>query len=310
MNDSQNDGLRSSLDSLKALLERLSQKLTAPIELQDARPRLDLVSRRADPTRMAKHIAQMCALQHGAFIVENEIKLAHSIEWLLRLHEPLNPVGVASAARCLLEFNAFLFDVADRLEGLKGDTTLNWREKGEKFFGVIVRARFGTSAPHLREIVRKLRVSKDNSKPISVGDSLRSLAAADELAGISERYDFLCDLVHHNMAGRWQMRGETVLSKVARRSGGGMILTTSPMPVTRYQYPDHPMAEQFLSVLLEDSLADAAACQRSLGRTPGMPFCPEDLRAIDLTTRSAPAAGRNDPCPCGSGRKFKRCCES
>jgi uncharacterized protein YecA (UPF0149 family) len=20
------------------------------------------------------------------------------------------------------------------------------------------------------------------------------------------------------------------------------------------------------------------------------------------------AAGRNDPCPCGSGRKFKRCC--
>jgi uncharacterized protein YecA (UPF0149 family) len=21
-----------------------------------------------------------------------------------------------------------------------------------------------------------------------------------------------------------------------------------------------------------------------------------------------PAAGRNDPCPCGSGRKYKRCC--
>ena len=21
-----------------------------------------------------------------------------------------------------------------------------------------------------------------------------------------------------------------------------------------------------------------------------------------------PAVGRNDPCPCGSGRKFKRCC--
>ncbi|MFP5258429.1 MAG: SEC-C metal-binding domain-containing protein, partial [Acidobacteriota bacterium] len=22
----------------------------------------------------------------------------------------------------------------------------------------------------------------------------------------------------------------------------------------------------------------------------------------------APQAGRNDPCPCGSGKKFKRCC--
>jgi uncharacterized protein len=26
------------------------------------------------------------------------------------------------------------------------------------------------------------------------------------------------------------------------------------------------------------------------------------------TKRSAPKVGRNDPCPCGSGRKYKRCC--
>jgi SEC-C motif-containing protein len=25
--------------------------------------------------------------------------------------------------------------------------------------------------------------------------------------------------------------------------------------------------------------------------------------------RSAPKTGRNDPCPCGSGKKFKKCCE-
>jgi uncharacterized protein YecA (UPF0149 family) len=24
--------------------------------------------------------------------------------------------------------------------------------------------------------------------------------------------------------------------------------------------------------------------------------------------RSAPKVGRNDPCPCGSGRKYKACC--
>jgi len=24
--------------------------------------------------------------------------------------------------------------------------------------------------------------------------------------------------------------------------------------------------------------------------------------------RSAPKIGRNDPCPCGSGRKYKQCC--
>lgn len=24
--------------------------------------------------------------------------------------------------------------------------------------------------------------------------------------------------------------------------------------------------------------------------------------------RAAPKVGRNDPCPCGSGKKFKKCC--
>jgi uncharacterized protein len=32
----------------------------------------------------------------------------------------------------------------------------------------------------------------------------------------------------------------------------------------------------------------------------------EQLRAAEV--RALPKAGRNDPCPCGSGRKFKKCC--
>jgi uncharacterized protein YecA (UPF0149 family) len=30
------------------------------------------------------------------------------------------------------------------------------------------------------------------------------------------------------------------------------------------------------------------------------------VRASDM--KAFPQAGRNDPCPCGSGRKYKRCC--
>ena len=37
----------------------------------------------------------------------------------------------------------------------------------------------------------------------------------------------------------------------------------------------------------------------------------EDLRAMQSTghtlTRTVKKIGRNDPCPCGSGKKFKRC---
>ena len=34
----------------------------------------------------------------------------------------------------------------------------------------------------------------------------------------------------------------------------------------------------------------------------------DDAPAVVSYTREAPKVGRNDPCPCGSGKKFKKCC--
>ena len=31
-------------------------------------------------------------------------------------------------------------------------------------------------------------------------------------------------------------------------------------------------------------------------------------RSITPIVRSGPKVGRNDPCPCGSGKKYKKCC--
>jgi SWIM/SEC-C metal-binding protein len=44
------------------------------------------------------------------------------------------------------------------------------------------------------------------------------------------------------------------------------------------------------------------------------PDKPEDLSDIERAllarepARSTPKVGRNEPCPCGSGKKFKKCC--
>ena len=35
---------------------------------------------------------------------------------------------------------------------------------------------------------------------------------------------------------------------------------------------------------------------------------PEDYHIIWKTRRKLVNVGRNDPCPCGSGKKYKRCC--
>ncbi len=50
-------------------------------------------------------------------------------------------------------------------------------------------------------------------------------------------------------------------------------------------------------------LAASRAQQEQVANTPvGQPARPSTVR------RSQPKVGRNDPCPCGSGKKYKRCC--
>jgi uncharacterized protein len=34
----------------------------------------------------------------------------------------------------------------------------------------------------------------------------------------------------------------------------------------------------------------------------------EEGEAVKQIVREAPKVGRNDPCPCGSGKKYKKCC--
>jgi hypothetical protein len=35
---------------------------------------------------------------------------------------------------------------------------------------------------------------------------------------------------------------------------------------------------------------------------------PEDITLPETYVRPTPKVGRNDPCPCGSGKKYKKCC--
>ena len=43
------------------------------------------------------------------------------------------------------------------------------------------------------------------------------------------------------------------------------------------------------------------------GQMPQAPK-PQDTRKPETFRREQPKVGRNDPCPCGSGKKYKNCC--
>jgi uncharacterized protein YecA (UPF0149 family) len=42
--------------------------------------------------------------------------------------------------------------------------------------------------------------------------------------------------------------------------------------------------------------------------TEGFEGAAKAPRKIVLTQRTSTKVGRNDPCPCGSGKKYKKCC--
>jgi len=33
-----------------------------------------------------------------------------------------------------------------------------------------------------------------------------------------------------------------------------------------------------------------------------------DVQKVETVKRAEPKVGRNEPCPCGSGKKYKKCC--
>jgi uncharacterized protein len=41
---------------------------------------------------------------------------------------------------------------------------------------------------------------------------------------------------------------------------------------------------------------------------PDLVFAIRDFWMTEAEKPKAPKTGRNDPCPCGSGKKFKQCC--
>jgi uncharacterized protein len=51
---------------------------------------------------------------------------------------------------------------------------------------------------------------------------------------------------------------------------------------------------------------DALSCYAKIGRTIGAVTA--EVQAEAEAARRAPKVGRNAPCPCGSGRKYKKCC--
>ena len=234
-------------------------------------------ARALDQTRLFKHLHQSCLLHAAAFKRVNEIKLLYLIDAYVRMAEPVNALGLFSAARALLEFNAFLYEVTRRLfEASKGDASA-WRQRGEQFFSVIVRARYATSDPQLLTALSDAGLGTATLKPFNVMHCLETLTQEPRFANIRARYDRLCDFVHHNFSSQTVSHSGMSVGTVARSTTGGKILLSQPGPILRYEYPAEVAARRALAVTIQGAAEDVQASLSWLNPCPAHPFTQEEL---------------------------------
>ena len=74
--------------------------------------------------------------------------------------------------------------------------------------------------------------------------------------------------------------------------------------------PKEPLTEEQSNAMWTDMLAGAARAYRYFKEDRATYAHQAAVRRSQREPyeRADPKVGRNDPCPCGSGKKYKRCC--
>ncbi|MBR4444211.1 MAG: preprotein translocase subunit SecA, partial [Clostridia bacterium] len=101
------------------------------------------------------------------------------------------------------------------------------------------------------------------------------------------------------------------------REGIGLRAYGQRDPIVEYKHEGYAMFEEMSRLIQEDTLR--RLCYAVLVKQPPQPPKEEEPKlvashggqtegAAPKTVRAGMKVGRNDPCPCGSGKKYKECC--
>ena len=308
------------LDELHALRDRIFAQVKQPIQLPEPGLRLDLEARKGSERRQFKHLHQSCFFHREHFFVGCRVKHLYLIDAYIAMDRVENVMGVYMAARSMLELDAFMHEVKTRLQDAARLAETQWLDGGCRFFDSIVQARYATSRKDFRAMLLREGVREELQRPPRVADCIRGLTTEPEFGDARERYEVLCDFVHHNLGSSAAAARGNSIASAAISKGGGVLLMNAPGPFTHYEYPVPAQAKIAVDGTAAGFLKDAKGCVRWANESPEGPYSPAMIKAmtgtdLGLGTVILPHAvlrtervGRNELCPCGSGRKYKKCC--
>ena len=96
------------------------------------------------------------------------------------------------------------------------------------------------------------------------------------------------------------------------REGIGLRAYGQRQPIVEYQHEGYDMFEEMVHFIQEDTLRRLYTA--IISRPPERREVAKNIVTnVDTSVAKSPVkaagkVGRNDPCPCGSGKKYKECC--
>ena len=309
-------------------LDKMKSYVSKHVEFPEPSMKLDIESRKDDPNRIFQYLHRQCLLHTEHFRITQQIKGTYLLEGYLDLLKEKNPLAPYLFSRTMLELVAFNYRVMEELTSISNKDIKQWKSKGEQYFKFIVRARFATGDEAKLLLLKDAgNMSKNNLKPINIGECLRSLASNNKYTHLAARYGELCDYVHHNLSSQLICsQGVKVTDNFIHESSGG-IVTDKETPYTVYGYPAESKVlkaeKDTIKFMLECSTAlvdivnklpESVYSQKELVKNTGNKFgvqltkMPQGVSNPILYLTGKENIGPYDLCPCGSLKKYKFCC--
>jgi preprotein translocase subunit SecA len=169
-----------------------------------------------------------------------------------------------------------------------------------------------------------LKLNLANSNEISSGESIRELITGDvkkllhnkEQDFGKELMDYLLKVIMlQAIDSHWK---DHLLSMDHLKEGIGLRGYGQKDPVREYQREGYEMFMEMISRIKMDTLEKLCLVKiqreeeveeiRQQQKQDYILSRGEDVPASQTVKREGQKVGRNDPCPCGSGKKYKKCC--
>lgn len=316
----------ANLMALRQFRTELAAAVPNTAQFFEPNQKLEIEARK-DRVRKLKYMNQTSMMQSLLLKHELTLKLLVVLDGYILAVENRNAILTFLSARYLLELLATVTSLLRELEAAKRIDVRDWEGRGRTFLAAICRGRYGASDPKIVQFLKSVGVSASSIQPFNITRAIKSLGEEVSFSTAVADYDYFSNICHHNGSAHQLFQTSMRETTSVITPFGSTIVTATPSLAVTLEYPldkafhaafinsvgavhawgiavkdriavipDVPFSETECRDLTGGALASWATMLLPPARSPQ----PSSLRAIKV--------GRNDPCPCGSGKKYKRCC--